>query len=109
VGPGLREDVHRYPERVNDADRPDGPSGPTGLFAETPLAAGSVAAGLAGVVLGFVFAPQLLALALGGLSLVRREPGGRGRALLGIALGLLCTVAWGVALALLLKWWATSR
>jgi hypothetical protein len=109
VGSGLRQGVHRYPERVNDADRPEEPSGPTGLFAETPLAAGSVAAGLAGVVLGFVFVPQLLALALGGLSLARREPGGRGRALLGIALGLACTVAWGVVLALLLRWWAASR
>jgi hypothetical protein len=91
---------------VSDADRPEGR---IGLMSETPLAAGSVAAGLAGVVVGFVFVPQLLALALGGLSLARREPNGRGRALLGIGLGLLCTVGWGVVLALLLKWWATSR
>lgn len=108
---------------MSDADRPEdagervGPgagahtddSPRVGRFSDTPLAAGSVAAGLAGVVVGFLFVPQLLALALGGLSLARREVNGRGRALVGIGLGLLTTVLWGVVLALLLKWWATSR
>jgi hypothetical protein len=101
---------------VSDADRPDPSGGSThagapqvGRFSDTPLAAGSVAAGLAGVVVGFLFVPQLLALALGGLSLARRETHGRARALVGIGLGLLTTVLWGVVLALLLRWWATSR
>jgi hypothetical protein len=92
---------------VEGADAEDAPR--RGLLSDTPLAGGSVAAGLAGVVVGFLFVPQLLALALGGLSLARREPNGRGRALLGIGLGLLTTVVWGVVLGLLLKWWVTSR
>ena len=103
---------------MSDADRPEDAGEPVGAdtdaaprvgrFSDTPLAAGSVAAGLAGVVVGFLFVPQLLALALGGLSLARREANGRGRALVGIGLGLLTTVLWGVVLALLLRWWATS-
>jgi len=60
-------------------------------------------------VFGFVFLPQLLGLALAGLSLARRERAGRGPALLAIALSLVLTVVWGVVLGLLLKWWATSR
>jgi len=60
-------------------------------------------------ILGFVFLPQLLGLALAGLSLVRREPGGRRPALLAVAISLLLTVVWGIVLGLLLKWWATSR
>ncbi len=106
---------------MSDADRPESSgadveagSAPertaprVGRFSDTPLAAGSVAAGLAGVVVGFLFVPQLLALALGGLSLARREENGRARALVGIGLGLLTTVMWAVVLGLLLKWWATS-
>ncbi|KRB47415.1 MULTISPECIES: hypothetical protein [unclassified Terrabacter] len=79
------------------------------LAADAPIARAAVVASLSAVVLGFVFLPQLLGLALAGLSLVRREPGGRRPALLAVAISLLLTVVWGVVLGLLLKWWATSR
>jgi len=61
------------------------------------------------VVFGITFLPQLLGLALGGLSLARREPGGRRPALLAIVLSLALTVGWAVVLGLLLKWWASTR
>ncbi|GAA2741177.1 hypothetical protein GCM10009868_06310 [Terrabacter aerolatus] len=80
------------------------------LAAEAPLARGAVVASLSAVVFGFVlFLPQLLGLALAGLSLARREPGGRRPALLAVGISLLLTVVWGIVLGLLLKWWATSR
>jgi hypothetical protein len=60
------------------------------------------------VVLGFCFLPQVLGLALGGISLAR-EPHARRPAGLAIALALVLTVVWGVVLGLLLKWWAASR
>lgn len=90
------------PERPRDVALPR-------LATEAPLARGAVVASLSAVVFGFVFLPQLLGLALAGLSLARRERGGRGPALLAIGISLLLTVVWGVVLALLLKWWATSR
>ena len=79
------------------------------LAAEAPLARAAVAAALAGVVLGIVLVPQLLGLALGGLSLARREPGGRRPALVAIGLSLVLTVVWGVVLGLLVKWWASTK
>ncbi len=79
------------------------------LAAEAPIARGAVVASLSAVVFGFVFLPQLLGLALAGISLVRREPGGRRPALLAADISLVLTVVWGIVLALLLKWWATSR
>jgi hypothetical protein len=79
------------------------------LAADAPIARGAVVASLSAVVLGVVFLPQLLGLALAGISLVRREPGGRRPALLAVAISLLLTVVWGIVLGLLLKWWATSR
>jgi hypothetical protein len=66
-----------------------------------------VAAAVAGVLLGFCFVPQLLGLALGGISLTR-EPKGRRHAVLAIVLSLVLTVVWGIALGALLKWWASS-
>jgi hypothetical protein len=66
-----------------------------------------VAAAVAGVLLGFCFVPQLLGLALGGISLTR-EPKGRRHAVLAIVLSLVLTVVWGIALGVLLKWWASS-
>ena len=79
--------VHRYPERVSEPDRPRDAASAR-LAAEAPIARGAVVASLSAVVFGFVFLPQLLGLALAGISLVRREPGGRRPALLaaGIAL-----------------------
>ncbi|WP_330474892.1 hypothetical protein [Terrabacter sp. C0L_2] len=90
---------------------PDRPRDATSarLAAEAPLARGAVVASLSAVVFGFVFLPQLLGLALAGLSLARREPGGRRPALLAVGISLLLTVVWGIVLGLLLKWWATSR
>ena len=44
-------------------------------------------------------------MALAGLSLARREPS-RGRAWLALGLSVALTVIWGVALGLVLKWWA---
>jgi hypothetical protein len=90
------------PDRPRDAARPR-------LAAEAPLARGAVVASLSAVVLGFTFVPQLLGLALAGLSLVRREPGGGRPALLAVGVSLLLTVVWGVVLGLLPKWWAASR
>ena len=90
---------------------PDRPRDTTAarLASEAPLARGAVVASLSAVVLGFTFVPQLLGLALAGLSLVRRESGGRRLALLAVGISLLLTVVWGVVLGLLLKWWAASR
>ncbi|HET7397197.1 MAG TPA: hypothetical protein VFJ94_01645 [Intrasporangium sp.] len=73
-----------------------------------PLARGALLAAATGLVLGFCFVPQLLGLALGGLSLVR-EPGARRPALLAIAASLALTAGWGAGLGLLVKWWASSR
>ena len=63
---------------------------------------------VAGVIFGFCFVPQLLGLALGGISLTR-EPKGRRQAALAIAISLVLTVVWGIVLGALLKWWAASR
>jgi hypothetical protein len=93
---------------VSEPDRPRDTTAAR-LAAEAPLARGAVVAALSAVVLGFTFVPQLLGLALAGLSLVRREPGGRRPALLAVGISLLLTVVWGVVLGLLLKWWAASR
>ncbi len=78
------------------------------LGSEAPLARGAVIAALVGVVLGFTFVPQLLGLALAGLSLARRERTGRSLAWLAIAISLVLAVLWAVALGLLLKWWAST-
>ncbi|HEX6056504.1 MAG TPA: hypothetical protein VFY98_11895 [Intrasporangium sp.] len=75
------------------------------LASEAPLARSALAVALAGVIFGFSFVPQLLGLALGGISLTR-EPQGRRHALLAIALSMVLTVVWGVVLGALLKWWA---
>lgn len=87
-----------------------GGDGPTALrlAGDAPLARGAVVASLAGVVFGFTFVPQLLGLALAGLSLARREPGGRRGAWLAIAVSLVLTAAWAVVLGIVLKWWASS-
>src|SRR6478609_5176887 len=69
---GIRALVHRYPERVSEPDRPRDTTAAR-LASEAPLARGAVVAALSAVVLGFTFVPQLLGLALAGLSLVRRE------------------------------------
>lgn len=79
------------------------------LAAEAPLARGALAVSMVGVVFGFAFLPQLLALALAGLSLARREHAGRRYAVLAIVLSLVFTVVWGIALGLLLTWWARTR
>ncbi|GAA2148730.1 hypothetical protein FHX52_2819 [Humibacillus xanthopallidus] len=83
---------------------------PTGLrlAGEAPLARGAVVASLAAVIFGFTFVPQLLGLALAGLSLARREPGGRRGAWIAIAVSLVLTIVWAVVLGLVLKWWASS-
>lgn len=75
------------------------------LASDAPLARSALAVAVAGVVFGFCFLPQLLGLALGGISLAR-EPSGRRHAALAIALSLVLTAAWGIALGALLKWWA---
>ena len=79
------------------------------LASDAPLARAAVVVSLGGVVFGLTFLPQLLGLALGGLSLARREPGGRRPALLAIALSLVLTVVWAIVLGLLLTWWAESQ
>lgn len=66
-------------------------------------------ASLTAVALGFVFVPQILGMALGLLSLARRESAGRRLAWLAIGLSVALTVVWGVLLGLLLKWWAANR
>lgn len=70
-----------------------------------PVARGAVAVAFTGVVLGWCFVPQVLGLALGGISLARREPS-RGRAWLAIGISLVLTIVWAVVLGLVLKWWA---
>jgi hypothetical protein len=77
------------------------------LASEAPLARSALAVAVAGVIFGFCFVPQLLGLALGGISLTR-EPKGRRHAALAIALSLALTVAWGIVLGALLKWWASN-
>lgn len=79
------------------------------LANEAPLARGALVVSFVGVVFGFTFLPQLVALALAGLSLARGERAGRRYALLAIVLSLALTVLWGVALGLLVTWWATTR
>ncbi len=79
------------------------------LASEAPLARGALAVSMVGVVFGFVFLPQLLALALAGLSLARGERAGRRYAILAIVFSLVFTIIWGLALGLLLRWWARSR
>ena len=100
---------------MSDVDRPPAPdeeyavaSGPR-LAADAPLARAAFVMSLVGVVLGIIFVPQLFGLALGGLSLARREPGGRRPALLAICLSLALTVVWAIVLGLLVTWWATTR
>lgn len=94
----------------DDRDDLDDLSGAdVGLAAQAPLARGAVVAALSGVLLGFCFVPQLLGLALAGLSLARREPAGRRNAVLAIVISLALTVVWGIGLGLLLTWWARSR
>jgi hypothetical protein len=78
------------------------------LAGEAPLARAAVWASVTGVVLGFTFLPQVLGLALAGLSLVR-EPAGRRHAAIAIAVSLALVVVWGVALGLLVKWWAAGQ
>jgi len=78
------------------------------LASEAPLARSALAVAIAGVVFGFCFVPQLLGIALGGISLTR-EPKGRRHAALAIAVSLVLTVVWGIVLGALLKWWATSQ
>ena len=78
------------------------------LAGEAPLARGAVVASLAAVVFGFTFVPQLLGLALAGLSLARREPGGRRGAWIAIAVSIVLTVVWAAVLGLVLKWWAST-
>ncbi len=65
-------------------------------------------ASLASVVVGLTFVPQLLGLALAGLSLARREGAAR-TAAVAIGVSLATTVGWAVVLGLLVKWWAASR
>ncbi len=79
------------------------------LATEAPLARGALVVSMVGVVFGFTFLPQLLALALAGLSLARGERAGRRYALLAIVLSLVFTILWGIALGLLVSWWATTR
>lgn len=77
------------------------------MASEAPLARSALAVAIAGVLFGFCFMPQLLGLALGGISLTR-EPQGRRHALLAIALCIALTIVWGVVLGALLKWWASN-
>jgi Cu/Ag efflux pump CusA len=88
------------PDRLRDP-APD-------LAIEAPLARAAVVATLASVVVGLTFVPQLLGLALGGLSLARRE-GARRLAWLAVVGSLLMTVVWAVGLGLLVTWWASTR
>ena len=85
-----------------------GPADHPRLASEAPLARSALAVAVAGVIFGFCFVPQLLGIALGGISLTR-EPKGRRHATLAIALSLVLTVVWGIVLGALLKWWATSQ
>jgi hypothetical protein len=78
------------------------------LASDAPLARGAVVASLAAVVFGFTFVPQLLGLALAGLSLAHREPGGRRAAWIAVAVSIALTVVWAVALGLILKWWVST-
>jgi hypothetical protein len=78
------------------------------LASDAPLARSALIASLVGVVLGFSFLPQVLGLALGGISLVR-EPHARRPAIIAVATALVLTVAWGIALGAVLKWWAASQ
>lgn len=61
------------------------------------------------VLLGWCFLPQVLGMALGLLSLARRERAGRRLALLAIGLSIGLTIIWGVVVGLLVKWWARTR
>jgi hypothetical protein len=74
-----------------------------------PLARAAVVSSVAAVAFGLLFVPQVLGMALGLLSLARRERAGRRLALLAIGLSLLLTVVWGVVLGRLLKWWAATQ
>ncbi|GAB3872712.1 hypothetical protein [Terrabacter terrigena] len=96
---------------MSETDRPrDAASAQLAAAAsEAPLARGALLVSLSGAVFGFVFLPQLLGLALAGLSLARREPNGRRPAILAAAVAVAFTVVWAVAIGLLFKWWATSR
>lgn len=78
------------------------------VASEAPLARGAVVASLVSVVLGFTFVPQLLGMALAGLSLAHREPGGRRAAAIAIAVSLAMTVVWAIGLGLVLKWWVST-
>lgn len=80
----------------------------SGRLGPAPLASASVIAALVAVPLGILFIPQVFAVALGGLSLARREGGGQRKAVGGIVGGLALTLLWALALGLLLKWWARS-
>lgn len=77
------------------------------MASEAPLARSALAVAIAGVLFGFCFVPQLVGLALGGISLTR-EPQGRRQALVAIALSIALTIVWGVVLGVLLKWWASN-
>lgn len=66
-------------------------------------------ASVVAVLLGWCFLPQVLGMALGLLSLARRERAGRRLALLAIGLSIGLTVIWGVVVGLLVKWWARTR
>ncbi|EWT01270.1 hypothetical protein N865_05385 [Intrasporangium oryzae NRRL B-24470] len=79
------------------------------LATEAPLARGAVVAALSGIVLGFCFLPQLLGLALAGLSIARGERAARRYAWLAIWVSLALTVFWAVVLGLFLKWWASTQ
>ncbi|MEO5744639.1 MAG: hypothetical protein ABIQ53_08650 [Terracoccus sp.] len=79
------------------------------LASDAPLARGALAVSMVGVVFGFVFLPQLLALALAGLSLAREKRAGRRYAVLAIGLSLVFTIIWGIGLGLLITWWARNR
>ncbi|TQM57528.1 hypothetical protein [Humibacillus xanthopallidus] len=93
---------------LSEADRGNAEPAGLRLAGEAPLARGAVIASLAAVVFGFTFVPQLLGLALAGLSLARREPGGRRGAWIAIAISVLLTVVWAVVLGIVLKWWAST-
>ena len=79
------------------------------LASEAALARGALAVSMVGVVFGFLFLPQLLGLALAGLSLARGERAGRRYAVFAIVLSLVFTIVWGIALGLLVTWWARNR
>ncbi|MGN6752064.1 MAG: hypothetical protein ACTHJJ_05875 [Intrasporangium sp.] len=83
--------------------------GPPEVAAQAPLARGAMGASVVAVLLGWCFLPQVLGMALGLLSLARRERAGRRLALLAIGLSIGLTVIWGVVVGLLVKWWARTR